>query len=163
MSDYLEKLQEKLSSRFDITKNYQYRGFSYDLYCEMRVSHAKYALSKKVPIYGFQTKEIFFVRHLSTISLADIEEELTQYKTQLKQIVTPQEDHRSTQLILMYVVDGPIPSDVERVVKGFFCQKSFAFGLKGWVDLGAITVSLQEQRVVSHRRIKKTATFFLPE
>ncbi len=103
------------------------------------------------------------MRYLPTITVAEIESELTYYKTQLKDIVNPQEGHRSTQLLLLYVVGGDIPKDVEHTIKRFTSQKSFAFGLKGWVDLGAIVVSLQENRVVSHRRIKKTATFFLPE
>ncbi len=159
-------------------------SFFYDFFAEMQVRHAKFAVSKKVEIYSFDTKEYVLFANRSSepfgeapdapheatvnpttigkLAVESLSHELNHTKQHIPSLVKPNSNQRSSQILLVLAVHEPISAELERFVRKFRYQKGFCFGLKGWADLYPILVSLPENRVISHKNIQKTAEFFLP-
>ncbi len=153
-------LEKNLSTRFDLTEDFSFGSKAYSLFAEMRVTHAKYAISKKVEIYSFETKEYILYNHHQSISLEELNKEIDHIKSNFKALVSPHQGHRSSQIILTLTTDAPLSTEVEKRVRRFHYQKGFALGFKGWMDLYVVVVPLGEKRVIAHRKIRKTAEFF---
>ncbi len=163
MCDYQQNLEERLRNHFDLTQNVTLGGLCFPLLGEMRVAHAKYAVSKKVEIYSFETKEYVLYASKVNPTKMDIQEMVQEIKPHIPSVVTPNSNHRSSQLLLVISTNSPISPELERFVRKFHYQKGFLFGFKGWVDLYIVLVSFPENRVVHHKRIKQTAEFFIPK
>ncbi len=162
MNTYLENIKRGLSSHFDIRAGLERPPFLYDLFCEMRVRHSRYALLKEVKIYEFETKEFFLIRRVHPLGVELLGEELQVLKEDLGDIVNPHGEQRSSLVTLVHVSEEEIHPSLEAFIKGFRYQRGFALGLKGWVDLGLIAVSLKDKKVVANRVAKKRAPFFQP-
>ena len=160
---YLNNLNSRLNKNFDIRENYQFKKWRYDLYAEMNVRNEKFLLLQEVKIYGFENNEFFFIRNVCKITREDLKAELDELKSSLRDISAPRKDHMSSSVSLVLITESEIPGEVEKFARRYFHQKSFAFGFKGWADLTVIVVSLPDGRVISNKKMKKTAAFFKPD
>jgi hypothetical protein len=77
-------------------------------------------------------------------------------------MVKLRDDHMSTIITGIIVVDSVDDKKLESIVKRFRHQKSYAFGLKGWVDVRLILVDLHEKKVVPSKKAVKVETFYRP-
>jgi hypothetical protein len=160
---YLSSLKEKLSSHFNLTSSVSVGEGEYELFGEMNIRNSKYVLSKKAQIYGYENNEFLWLRIGQDDSVAALKEELGVLKGQISGLVKNHKEHMSSLLSLTIVLEGGIARDLERFARRFHYQKGFALGFKGWADLVLVIVSLEENRVITHRNFMKTAVFFQPE
>ncbi len=160
--NYLSRLQETLSSRFDLTAPYTFSRRNYDLYGKMHIQNSKYLLSEKVQIYNYSNNEHLLVRRLNHVSREEIEEEIGFLKGNLTDLVKPERGHMSSLVTLLFPVEGAVPPAAERFVRRFRYQRGYAFGFRGWTDIITVIVSLGENRVMTQKNFMKTAGFFHP-
>jgi hypothetical protein len=161
--NYLDSLKRKLEKNFDLTENVSLLNRNYDLFARLNVKNEKFVLLPEVKLYGFENNEYFYIRRWENPDTDSLKAELNDLKRELPSLIERQEDHMSSALHLILVIDGNIPADAEKLVRKYFYQKGFAFGFKGWADLSPVIVSLSEERVIAHNKIKKTAAYFKPE
>jgi len=118
---------------------------------------------KEVKIYEFENNEHLIVKIDDCFDTETIKNEISAVASGLKEIVKPHSDHMSSQILLVHISEDGIPEELERMASRYKFQKGFAFGFKGWADLALVVVSLKENRVITHKKFMKTASFFLPE
>jgi hypothetical protein len=160
---YTNSLIQKLYKNFDISEQYKLEKYSYDFRADLNIRNEKFVFLPDIKLYGFENNEYFLVRKSDDINLHDLQEELSYLKSKLKEIAPPAKEHMSSEVFLVLITQTPIPEKTEQFIRRFFRQKSYALGFKGWADLNVIVIALSEERVISHKKNKKTAAFFNPE
>lgn len=162
-SVYLNKIREKLSENFDFTENYSINSFKFDLFASFNAKNTKFAFLKEIKIYGFETNEYFLFNSEETQSINSLKNEIEAIKSKLVDIARPHSEHMSSQILLVHIFKDEIPEEISKLARQTKYQKGFAFGFKGWADLGLVVLSLKSNRVVTHKKFMKTASFFTPE
>ncbi|MDC7231818.1 MAG: hypothetical protein PQJ58_01200 [Spirochaetales bacterium] len=162
-SEYPGGIRKKLAANFDFTENFEINSLKFDFSASFNSKNTKYAISKEIKVYEFETNEHFLFNLSQNISVSSIINEINTIKESIREIVRPHSDHMSSQILLVHVLEDEIPQDLERLARKTKYQKGFAFGFKGWADLGLVVISLKSNRVVTHKKFSKTAAFFKPE
>ena len=73
----------------------------------------------------------------------------------ISDIVKPDENHMSSAITGVLVTDNKPSDDVIRQVKKFKYHKGFAFGLRGWVDIRLIMVTMADKYIVTNKKGKE--------
>ncbi len=163
IDSYYKNVKNKLSSHFNIDPNFSISGNNFDFLASFNEKNTKFALLKEIKIYEFETNEYFLFISEKTNDLFSPINKLEQIKGCLKEIARPHENHMSSQVLLVYVTEDEIDEDLVKKAARFKYQKGFAFGFKGWADLGLVVISLKSNRVVTHKKFVKTASFLTPD
>jgi hypothetical protein len=157
---YIDKLAEKLSAYFDIEKDWQMENLCCDLYAKSYIKNEKYILTKKAKIYGFENYEHCIVKYFHYVGVKDVDDFTDSLKCAADKLVTPHDEHMSSIITGVMVTAEKPDRDVANAVKRFKFHKSFAFGLKGWMDIRLILVHPQSGEVITNRKGKEVAKFY---
>ncbi len=161
--DYNIFLSKKISNLFDFEENIEINGIFFNKKCSYHEKNTKYAFSKDIKIFEVETNELLLFNFEKIEYKNSLINETKAIKSALPEIVAPHSDHMSTQILIIHVINDDISPEIETYARRFSYQKGFAFGLKGWADLGLVVISLGTNRVVTHRKFMKTASFLIPE
>ncbi len=155
LENYLEKIEKKLYSNFDLHKNYELGGTNYDLYAKYNLRSERYVLSKKAKIYGIENNEHTFFKYFDSIRESDFNKITSEIINNVQDIVKPHPEHMSSNVNLVIIVDSNL-SDIDeeliKVIKKFKYHKGFLFGLRGWADFGLILYSLKDELVITNKK-----------
>lgn len=162
-NDYFDSMKVKLSANYDVYDNYELQNFHTDLYAHFYARNEKYIASKSATIYAYESNEHTFFKYFHEISQNDITLFVNQLKTSIDQLVDPHDEHMSTRINAVLVTEQPISSSLSKQIERFKYQKTFLFGLKGWVDICIILVNLKNQKVIASKKAKRTASHFSPK
>ena len=163
IDSYYENIKNKLLTQFNIDSDFSINNKKIDFIASFNEKNTKFALLKEIKIYEFETNEYFLFISQKTDDSSLIFNRVNHVKENLKDIARPHEDHMSSQVLLVYVSEDEIDEDLARKAARFKYQKGFAFGFKGWADLGLVVISLKSNRVVTHKKFMKTASFLTPD
>jgi len=161
--DYFDSMKVKLSANYDVYDNYILQNFSTNLYAHFYARNEKYFASKSATIYAYESNEHTFFKYFQTVSQNDLNTFVDQLKYAINHLVDPHDEHMSTRLNAVFVSDGPISPNLKKSIENFKYQKTFLFGLKGWVDLCVIFVNLNTNDVIASKKARKTAMYFSPK
>lgn len=151
-NNYLENLEKKLQSYFDLERNYSYREIGFELYAKFFTRSERYILTKKAKIFGIESNEHCFIKHYNELDKAKVENFIDHLKSACIDFVDPHEEHMSSIITGVLVVDQACPGELIDIIEKFRYQKSFAFGLKGWADIRIILVFLKKGEVFSNKK-----------
>ncbi|WP_432403660.1 hypothetical protein [Wukongibacter sp. M2B1] len=160
--DYKEKIKDRLSRYFNIEEKYIYSNKEFDLFAISKVRNEKYMASKKLTIYAFENDQYCFMKYFKELSKDELDQIIEILKNSIKDYVDPHDEHMSSTITGILVVDKLKEDDLIKSIKGFNYQKSFAFGLKGWADVGLVLVDLKREEVVTSKKAKKVDKFYRP-
>ncbi len=160
--DYENFLIEKTSRFFDFQDNFEFNGVFFNKKAEYNEKNSKYAISKEIKIYEIETNEVFLFIFGKIESKKSLINEIEAVKAKIADLAMPNSNHMSTQVLIIHVSEDEIPSDAENYARRFSYQKGFAFGFKGWADLGLAVISLENSRAVTHKKFRKTVSFITP-
>jgi hypothetical protein len=160
--EYMELMKKRLTNNFDMTVPFEYAGYSIDLFAESHLRTERYFASKKVKVYGMENDEFCFMKHFDMITEDIVDAYIEMLIGSIDDMVKLRDDHMSTIITGIIVADSVDDKNIESIVKRFRHQKSYAFGLKGWVDVRLILVDLQEKKVVPSKKAVKVETFYRP-
>ena len=163
ISEYLNVIHKKLSSNFDFSENYSIDTLNFDFLASFNAVNTKFAVLKEIKIYGFETNEYFLLKTGQPQTKESLLNEIDIIKAHIRDIAQPHSEHMSSQILLVHIFEEEIPEEVAKIARRTKYQKGFAFGFKGWADLGLVVISLKSNRVVTHKKFIKTASFFTPE
>lgn len=152
ISKYLDNIEKKLYNSFDIYRDHTVDGYKYDLFAEHHLRTDHYILTRKTVIESIEANEYCFIKYFQTID----EDLLDKYKQQLikaiDSIVDTDHGHMSSILTGVLVVDNKPTEDIIDMVKKFKYHKGFKFGLKGWVDIRLILVTMNQSYIVTNKK-----------
>lgn len=160
---YYEKMLEKLKYNFDINRNERIGQWKFDIAAKSHIRNEKYIGFKSAVIYAFENDEYLYGKHYQKISKEDVERFIELLKSTIEKKVEPHDEHMSTTFTALITVDEPVDEDLKNYIKKFKYQKSYLFGLKGWVVVRVVLVDLSNNEVVGSKEVKKDKEFYLPQ
>ena len=113
-------------------------------------------------VYGMENDEFCFLKHFDMITEDIVDAYIEMLISSIDDMVKLRDDHMSTIITGIIVADSVDDKNLDNIVKRFKHQKSYFFGLKGWVDVRLILVDLQGKRVVPSKKAVKVETFYRP-
>lgn len=163
LSAYLDLIQDRLTAYFDIYKPYEFHQSSFDLYAKSDMRNERYFASKKIKVYAIENKEHVFIQFIETPSLKTVDlfwETLVKAADELPE---PHEEHMSTIINGVLVVPQGIDAETQKTVEKMKYEKSFFFGLKGWVYVRLAVVDLATETLVYNKRGKEVRELYSPD
>ena len=158
---YIDKLAERLSAYFDIEKDWEYENLCCDLYARSYIKNEKYFFSKKARVYGFENYEHCLVKYFPVVGMQELNGFTDSLKCAVDKLVEPHEEHMSSIVTGVMVVAQKPDADVVDAVKRFKYHKGFSFGFKGWVDIRLVLVHPQSGEVITNKKGKEVAKFYV--
>ena len=157
-AQYLENLENKLRSSFDLYRDHKINNLELDLYGRFYMTTERYLLTKKAKIFGIENNEHILVNKIDNLDASKLSEFIGSIIDSIDHIVDPHPEHMSSIVTGVLVIDDSIKilSDeiVDDVIK-FKFHKGFSFGLRGWVDVRLLIVSLKDGIVISNKKGKE--------
>jgi hypothetical protein len=72
--EYLNIIEKKLKSSFDIKRNYTLNNIQFDMFAEYHLRNEKYVLVKKAIVYAFENNEYSFIKHCEELDKEYLQE-----------------------------------------------------------------------------------------
>lgn len=155
IENYLENLENKLKSSFDLYRNSQVGDKFYDLYARYYIRTERYLLSKKAKIYGLESHEYILLKSVDSLDEHVLETFTDNLIKAIGHVVEPHSEHMSSIVTGVIVVGDKLnhknPDLVNKIHK-FNYHRGFLFGLRGWVDVRLLIVSLKDGIVISNKK-----------
>ncbi|AOT71405.1 hypothetical protein [Geosporobacter ferrireducens] len=151
-ASYQSLLEERLQRNFDLERDYIYRDMKLDLLAKYYVRNEKYVFTKKATIYAFENNELCMIKHFHRINPEGLHQYTELLKSAVGDFVNSHDEHMSTLITGVIVVDEIPDPEIPKQVKKFKFHKSFAFGFKGWVDVALVLVSLKQNEVITNKK-----------
>lgn len=160
--DYYLSMKKKLSGNYDVYDDFLLNNTQTDLYAHFYARNERYFATKSATLYAYESNEHTFFKHHERVNTADITDFVNVLKESIDSLVDPHDEHMSTRLNAVIVTDAQPSREVIQMVQSFKFQKTFFFGLKGWVDICVILVNLENGQVTTSKKAKKMAPHFSP-
>jgi len=161
-NDYLNSMKHRLSNQYDIYEGYEINGFHTDIYAHYYIRNERYIASKSATLYAYESNEHTFFRQHHELDIENTEAFVASLKESIDDFVDPHDEHMSTRLNAVFVVDSELSPDLKRFIEKFKYQKAFLFGLKGWVDICLIAVSMNTGEVVVSKKARNMKSYYRP-
>ncbi|QXM06639.1 hypothetical protein [Crassaminicella indica] len=159
-TEYIEKIEKKLKRHFDIERDYGYKDLQIDLYAKYHIRNEKYMATKKIPIYAFENHEYCFIKYLDLLTEEKLKKFIEILKLSVGDFVHPHSEHMSSVITGVLVTDQEEDKKISNIVRKFKFHKSFAFGLKGWVDIRLILVHLGNGDIITNKKGKEVSEVY---
>lgn len=160
--DYKELMKKRLMGYFDLSEERAYGGYQLDLFAESNMRTERYFAMKKFKVYAMENDEFCLLKHFDMVTEDIVDGYISMLIKAIDELVTVREDHMSSTLTGVIVTDHLDDKALEKKIRKFRHQKSFAFGFKGWVDVRLILVDLEGCRVVASKKAVKVEDFYQP-
>jgi hypothetical protein len=158
---YMDKFKEKLKEYFNIFENYEVLDEFFPLYAKSLVRNERYIGSKKLVTDAYENHEHIFIQWKDEkVEKYDVEKFTNFFKSIVNKIVFPNEEHMSTTINGIYITHNSFTSEAIEYGENFKFQKTFAFGLKGWCDIGIILIDLNNEKIYTNKVGKKTKPLY---
>lgn len=157
---YIENLEKRLERYHDIEKSYKYCDTEFELFAKSYIRNEKYLGTKKLTIYAFENNEYTFVKAYKSLDEKKLLQFIGHLKNATEDYVTPHDQHMSTIITGILVVDEDIDEDLKKMVKKFKHMRNFAFGLKGWAYIRLLVISVDKGEVICNKRGREIKKFY---
>ena len=161
---YLNQLEKKYRSSWDVSKNIKIDDFNIDLLSKFSAKFEKYVLSKKASIGSANTVIHDIVLAVPDgIELSNFHKFEQLGKNFITENVMPKYGHIATDVRIVLISAG-YSEEIARYAKRYKYTKSYLMGLKGWSMLIFVLVDLEKHAVYAHRGMKaKEKEIYLPD
>lgn len=161
-SEYFELIEKRLGEYFDFVRDFPFDGVTFDLKAISNVRNEKYFAFKEATLYAYENNEILLFKYTEKMN-DDIFEKLSNMmKENIVEFVDLSDDHMSSLINCVIVVDEEIEESLIEKVKKFKYHKSFSFGFKGWADMMFTVVNLKDGQVYNNKKLKRQTRLLLP-
>jgi len=158
--EYLNNMERKLKSYFDIERDYDLNGYPLDLYAKHHFRNERYVLSKKFVVYGQENNEYIFIKYFEEVGEISLKEYIDFLVKSIDILVEPDNDHMSSVITGVLLTNHKPKIEVIETIKKFKYHKGFAFGFKGWVDIRLILVTMDGECIVTNKKGKEVSSVY---
>lgn len=160
--EYINILRKKLTNYFDIEENFSINNYILPLVGKSTIRNERYAFSKKFVLDAYENFEYCFVNYKKEeVNKAEILDFINLLKSNIKTLVTPDEEHMSSTINGIYITDTGFNKETIKIAKKFKFRKNFFFGLRGWCDIAIILVDLNKEKVYTNKQGRQSKDFYL--
>lgn len=160
---YISKILDNMKYNFDIYDECNYGGVIFDACAESHIRNEKYIATKKAVVYAFENDEKCLIKQINNITKNKIDHMIEVTKDNIINNIQLSKDHMSTTITVILVSETAIDEQIAKHVKRFRYQKSFMFGLKGWIAFRIILVDLENEKAICSKEARKVGKFYQPE
>jgi hypothetical protein len=160
LQTYIELMQEKLSAYFDIEVPFEYKNRQFDLYARSDLRNERYFASKKIKVYAIENKEHVFIKACDQLTERELDDFWQALVTASEEFPQPHDEHMSTIINGILLTTEPVSPELQKSVQKMKQEKSFAFGLKGWVYVRLIVLNLHDHSMIHNRRGKEVIELY---
>lgn len=159
---YLQLIEERLQHYFDMERNHEYQQMNFDLYAKSKIRSERYFASKKLKIYAMENHEHVFVKKIDVLTGLELNDYWNILLKAAEEKVNPHDEHMSTIITGTIVTEiDPKENVIQQLEKKKY-NKSFAFGLKGWVYIRLVAVNIATGSVYYNKRGKEVQEVYSP-
>lgn len=157
-NSYLDMLEKKHRAYFNVSKNYKIGNMDFDLYAEFHMKSQRYFFITALDAY--EVHEYRFIKVFKDLDIEKIQDYVSWLQSEIKVLAKPDEQHMSTNITGVAVVETGISDEVARFIKKYKYTKFFTLGLKGWCDIRLLGVDMASYRVVANNKGKEVVKDF---
>lgn len=117
-----------------------------------------FALIRKAEMWSADRHEFVFFFTLSELTAEKYDECFARALEMGEPLIKPDKDHMCSAITIVFFCDR-VSEDARRKVTGCRYRKSFMFSLKGWMEVRACAVDLEESAVLANPVARDTKVF----
>lgn len=155
LSEYLNNIEMKLQSSFDIERDFIVDNYKYDMFAEHHLKTEKYILTRKTVIDVMESNELCFLKYFTNIDEHKLQEYIDLLVESIDSMIDLENGHMSSIITGVVILDNKPDSNIIEIIKKFKCHKGFAFGFKGWVDIRLILVAMNQRYIAVNKKGKE--------
>jgi hypothetical protein len=163
LSQYLDQVEEKLCGSFNIQRDCRIENDRYDLFAEYHLRGEKYIAVKKAVIYAIESHEYCMVKYIENLDNNELNAFVDALTRSARTVVKPSSEHMSSIVTGVIVADNIVQErkkEIVTCVNRFKCHRGFALGLKGWMDIRLLVVSLKGGLVAACKKGKEVSAVY---
>ncbi|MBP1932803.1 hypothetical protein [Ammoniphilus resinae] len=161
-SEYLTLLEKRLGHLFRVQRDYSVLEELFHLYAQCEIQNERYFGSKNVKLWRADNYEYTLVRCYEEMTQNNLLELTDFLKQAVDSLVKPHEEHMTSIISGVIVIDKEPTPNIIRIVERFSYQKAFKMGLQGWCDIRLILVVPPLNQVYCNRKAKEVKPFYHP-
>lgn len=158
---YLELMEARLRSYFEIERDKMLENETFDLYGKYHMVLGRTFLSKKDIIDKFETNEHTMIKCVNYLDQRELEEYLAYLSELPKKLVSLNKYHKSTYLNFVLVCSNNVQCDIG-TIKKYRYEKIFGFYFKGFCEVRLVVVELPTGKVFTNRDGKRVKKAYMP-
>lgn len=159
-NNYLDIIEKRLEKNFDIIRNYTIDNYDFDFFAKYNARTEQYILTKKTVIDAMENNEYCFIKYYDGLEKDRFKTYTNSLIEMVNTLVNPTEEHMSSTITGVIVLDKKPSLDIIEVIKKFKYHKGFAFGFKGWVDIRLILVTMDDKYIVTNKKGKEVSKVY---
>jgi len=159
---YLDLIQDRLAAYFDIERPAEYQQHQLAMYASSSIRNERYFASKKIKVYAIENKEHVFITPCDRLIEKEIETFWQLLVKAAEELPDPHGEHMSTIINGIMLTDGEPDPSLRQLIEKKKYEKSFLFGLKGWVYVRLVIVNLRDVSLVHNKRGKEVKELYGP-
>lgn len=162
LNSYLDLIETRLSSYYDITTHIHLHGQLIDLFAALEVHNERYFVSQRAKLWLADTYEYVFMKSFNDLDQHTFQEFLTYLQNAIAHFAKPHSDHMETLITGVLVVDQEPDTHLQARASSFRYRKNFKLTLEGWAEIRLILVVPSSNTVIANRRGKEVKHFYAP-
>lgn len=158
--DYVDRVVDGLMHSYDLERDMDVRGESFDLYGQLRIEHQKQFIHSSINYANHGSEEHLFARREHRITRDDLASLVDLGHALADEWVESDETHYSTDFT--FVLIGPeITEEVREFITGFRDRTLIKFGYYGHYEVNLVVVAPDETDIVKSKRADVGTAFAL--
>lgn len=147
--EVLERLLAAHKAYFDVERDHEFAGRTFEGYAAFHSSASQYVLAKRAKLWETNSHEYMFFTIEERLTCAHLDELVEFMKTRAIDKVVLERDHMNSFLTLV-VITGDVEDGMARQVRRTSFRRNFMLGLKGWADLRLCVIALGDGEVYAN-------------
>lgn len=152
LDEYLNNIEIKLESSFNIERDFIFKDFRYDIFAEFNSRTERYIITRKTVIDAIETNEYCFIKYFTNIDENKLQSFTNLLIESIDLVINFDDGHMSSFITGVIVMDNKPDDNIIEIVEKFKFHKGFAFGFKGWVDIRLLLVTMNEKYIVTNKK-----------
>ncbi|CQH53731.1 uncharacterized protein HHUB_1999 [Halobacterium hubeiense] len=158
--EYFDRVSDRLMYSYDLERDYDVRGETFDLYGEFRVLNQKQFFHPALSYADHETEEHVFARRAGRPTVADLESLVELGHDLADDWVKADEEHYETKFTFVLVADE-LPDAVASFVDGFRDRTLLKYGYYGHYEVNLAVVAPDDEAAVASEKADVADAFAL--
>jgi len=158
--EYLDRVAARLLYNYDLQRDYDLAGRTWDLYGELRVRNQKQFFHPALSYADHDAEEYLFARRVEGPTVEDLDRLVDRGHQLAETRIDADEEHYGTDLSFVLLTDG-IPASVQEHVDGFRDRTLLKFGYYGHYDINLVVVDPDAEQCVASEAADVAGAFRL--
>lgn len=152
---FTSQLANHFTPFFDVYRDENIDGIPLSFLAIYKRRDERYMVTKKIKVYGVENQQIVFTTICDErLDLSFFKKLQRAIEKALPEYIPSHEEHMSTIILGIVVVDQDVDNNVLKEVRRFRKLRFLKFGLHGWVEMYWVLINLRNRSITIHPKGK---------